>query len=753
MSAVFRPGHSQGQCAGIPTTVSVLSGSVPAAAALRLLVVDEAGPRRDLLQHTLQAHGYQICVAAGIPEVLQALARHEIAIVLLDCSAGDQRSLDCLAHIRRSYSADELPILVLTAHADSQQSRQLLQLGASDVLTQAPEADLILSRLITHAQLRQARRALRDSEERYLLAARGSHDGLWDWNLLTGEVYYSPRWKELLGLQDIPLGTSPDEWFSRVHPDDRTRFRDVLLTSPDRLRTHVQCEIRMLHRDGGYRWMLCHGVCVRDAAGQVERMAGSLTDISEARVGDPLTGLPNRLLFVDRLERTIERTRRTGSGCFAVLFLDLDNFKRINDTWGHQAGDLLLVEVARRLELSIRAVDNLSRCECGTTVARHAGDEFTILLESLAGPDDAQGVADRILEMFRTPVVLNSISVVPTFSIGIAVGDQHTRCAEELMRRADTAMYHAKAAGRNRRRAFDERLQQLAGERTVLEQELSHALQSQQFVLHFQPIVQLSTLQITGFETLVRWQHPARGLISPLAFLGTAEEMGLMVPLGWWILEQACRQAAVWQTQFPQLPDITVNVNCSRGQFCQPDFLPRLQETLARSGVGPGRICLELTESTLMDRPDVVEPILQGLQQLGVLISIDDFGTGCSSLPSLYRFPLHALKIDQSFVQALHSAGQNRDIVQTIVDLARRLQLQVVAEGVETEQQWTTLAELGTTHGQGFLFSPPVSATYAARFLSEYLGSLLFTGISHAGLAPLPGIPAGRRIGQSGEQQ
>lgn len=712
----------------------------------RLLVVDsDPATGTELIRCLRETQGFQVDVVTGVSEACRRLMDRPYNAVLLDAGLPETKEGPCLSLIRDLFSAADLPVILRIRMASAAVTRTALLQGANDVVTYQESPDVVISRLKTHLQLQQTRQALRESEERYALAARGSNDGLWDWNLDSGEVYFSPRWKAMLGCQAASLHGRPDEWFERVHPEDRLRFREMFSDQQTAAVTHLEREVRMLHQDGGYRWMLCRGVCVRNAEGRVYRMAGSLTDITEGKVGDPLTGLPNRLLFVDRLERTIERTRRLGEGCFAVLFLDLDNFKQINDRYGHPAGDQLLVEIARRLELSIRSADNVSRCECSTTVARHAGDEFTILLESLTARDDAALVADRVLEAFRSPVQLGDDQIFATFSIGLAVGDRSTVCAEDLMREADTAMYHAKSEGRNRQRTFEGSMQQRAGERQALKQDLWRALQDNEFTLQFQPIVSLHKLQITGFETLVRWQHPQKGLISPLAFIGTAEEMGLMIPLGWWILENACEQAALWQTQFPQCLGTTVNVNCSRGQLCQPDFLNRLSDILIRTGVNPGGICIEITESAVMERLETVETVMSGLHTLGVRVSLDDFGTGFCSLPGLHRFPLSALKIDQTLVQGIQESPKTVEVVRTIIDLAHRLKLQVIAEGIETEQQWTTLAEHGATHGQGFLFSPPVGASYATSFLRDYLGGTLFTGVARKPGEPSSGVLSRQR--------
>jgi predicted signal transduction protein with EAL and GGDEF domain len=375
--------------------------------------------------------------------------------------------------------------------------------------------------------------------------------------------------------------------------------------------------------------------------------------------------------------------------------------------------------VARRLQAAIRATDTLAAFGNGCTVARHGGDEFTILLESLRDPSDAERMADRILAALSESFVLSRHEVFAGVSIGITVGDGNASSAEDVLREADTAMYHAKAAGRNRHRMFDPTMQQRAAERLQLEKDLRRALQSEEFFLHYQPILSLRSKLIVGFEALVRWHHPEKGCISPGVFIGPAEETGLIVPLGWWVLSETFRQTRLWQTRLPDIAPLVVSVNCSIRQITQPDFLAQFQHRLAESQVNPHGIKVEVTESTIMEKPEIVCSILNGLRELGVQISIDDFGTGYSSLAHLHRLPLDVLKVDRSFVSTLAQSQESVEIVRTIVTLGRSLRLEVVAEGVETTEQERLLAELGCTHVQGFLYSRPVNSTEATRLLTE----------------------------------
>ncbi len=683
----------------------------------RVLVADDELVNREILTRMLARNGYASSSVDSGLALLHKLDVESFDLILLDVMMPEMDGFECLRRIRERFPIGELPVIMVTAEVERERIVSAFRAGANDYVTKPIDREITLARIETHTQLRRTLSALRDSEERYALAARGANDGLWDWDLVQNKVFYSPRWKSMLGFRDEEVGASPNEWSERIHADDRDkvlRFANPDYSGAD---TNLECEIRMIHRDGGYRWMLCRGVYVRSENGKICRMAGSLTDITEGKVGDPLTGLPNRLLFVDRLERTIERYQRNKQALFAVMFLDLDNFKLINDSLGHQAGDRLLITIAERLETCLRASDSVCRLENGATVARHAGDEFTILLEELKSPNDVTPIADRILRAISRPVQLDSQEIVPTLSIGWAVADDNVGSAEDILREADTAMYQAKSDGRNCSRRFESGMHHRAKLRLELEKDLRHGLVNNEFFLNYQPIICLESSRTIGFEALVRWRHPQRGWISPLEFIPTAEEMGLIIPLGWWITEQACRQAAAWDAQFPD-QNLFMTINCTVKQMYQPNCLEQFREIFERTGVAPQQICMEVTESTLMDRHELIRPIVVGLRDQGVRIGIDDFGTGYSSLSFLHRFPLDLLKIDRSFVSSMLSSNENREIVRTIIDLGRNLKLKIVAEGVEDEMQRAMLWSLGCEMAQGYLWSPPVVAARAAQFLA-----------------------------------
>ncbi|HMP79210.1 MAG TPA: diguanylate cyclase [Pirellulaceae bacterium] len=416
----------------------------------RLLVVDDESINREILYRMLIKSGYQAQMAESAQAALDLLARESFDLVLLDLMMPEIDGMECLRRIRQRYPIDQLAVIMITADADRQQVVNAFRNGANDYVTKPVDREVTLARIATHTQLRRATQALRESEERYALAAQGANDGLWDWNVRTGSVYYSPRFTELLGYESQQWTDSGHEWLSRIHVDERDAFAQITGGEHNTPDTHFDINMRMVHRDGSYRWMLCRGIYLRDAAGNLVRMAGSLTDITKGKVADPLTGLPNRLLFMDRLQCAWQRYQRNAKSKFAVVFLDLDNFKSINDNLGHQVGDQMLITIARRIEESLRRVDSVSRGAGDPTAARLAGDEFTVLLEDVDSTEDVAIVVKRLLREIAQPIVTEGGAIIPTVSMGWAIIDDSVTSAEDILGRADKAMYSAKSEGKNR---------------------------------------------------------------------------------------------------------------------------------------------------------------------------------------------------------------------------------------------------------------------------------------------------------------
>jgi diguanylate cyclase (GGDEF)-like protein/PAS domain S-box-containing protein len=552
--------------------------------------------------------------------------------------------------------------------------------------------------------------------ERLALAAEGANDGLWQWNLQTGEFYVSGRWRAMIGLPPHAAIGGPGEWLKRVHAEDIANLNAVLEAHLAGSTQIFQLEHRIRHEDGTYRRFLSRGVAVRGAGRKPDRIAGSLTDTTEHAIAqerlrsvgflDSLTGLFNRAVFVEVLGRRLdERTQRGLSNSFAVLYLDLDRFKIVNDSLGHMVGDELLIAASRRLESCLRP---------GDALARLGGDEFAIFLNGLNDDAQANAIAGRIQDALSAPFSIAGREVFTSTSIGIAFGAAHYANPDEIMRDADTAMYHAKSRGKSRHEVFDADMHAMVRDRLSLENDLRRAVANNDFEVHYQPIVLLTSGMCVGFESLVRWTRNGEP-VSPVTFIPIAEELGLIEPLGTWVLQEACRTFANWQRRFPAAGLDCITVNVSSRQLVKQNFSRLVQQTVRQTGLSPADVRVEITETALLDSPGEAAIVLHDLRNFGVKVYLDDFGTGYSSLSHLHKLPVDALKIDRSFVDSLLIPGRPA-IVESILALARTLNTSVVAEGIESEVQARELERLGCTHAQGFLFSRPLS-TQAAEAL------------------------------------
>jgi len=683
-----------------------------------LLVVDDNEMNRDMLSRRLERRGYAVIVVEDGKRALEVVDTQQVSLVLLDVEMPGISGIEVLKTLRERYSAAELPIIMVTAKQQDEDVVEALGLGANDYVTKPINFAVAMARIEAQLSRRQAEAALRESEERYALAARGANDGLWDWDLRSNRIYLSARWRFMVGCESAEIACHPDEWFSRVHPDDIDRLRAGIADHLEGRTPQFETEHRILHSDGTYRWMLSRGLAVRDRSGKAYRMAGSQTDINRGKVSDALTGLPNRLLFIDRLGRSIQRAKRHKNYLFAVLFIDLDRFKVVNDSLGHIVGDQLLVAIARRLESGLRSLDTLARLGTDPTIARLGGDEFTVLLEDIKDVSDAVRVAKRIQANLLQSFTIDGHEVFMSASVGIATSTAGYERPEAILRDADTAMYRAKAWGTARCEVFDTEMRNRAVARLELETTLRRAVERQEFELHYQPIVLLDTCRLKGFEALIRWQHPERGPVAPSEFITVAEETGLIQPIGWWVLREACRQMRVWQSSMCA-GVTTISVNLSGKQFMQSDLVDQIEQVLKDTGLDGSSLKLEITESTIIGNIDAVVHTLLRLKGLGVQLAIDDFGTGYSSLSYLHRLPIDTLKIDRSFIANM--SEDNSAIVRAIVALAHHMRLDVVAEGIETADQLAQLIEFGCKYGQGNLFSKPVDSEAAGMLIPQPL--------------------------------
>ena len=565
---------------------------------------------------------------------------------------------------------------------------------------------------------RQILEALRESEERFSLAVNGANDGIWDWNLRTGKVYYSSRWKGLLGFSDSEIGDSRDEWIGRVHPEEVKRVKEELDAHLAGQTTQFASEHRIWTRFGNYRWYLVRGLAVREEGQRAHRMAGSLTDINPRKIieerlvhdamHDPLTNLPNRAYFLDLLRHSIERARRHGEYQAAVLFLDLDRFRLINESLGHTSGDRLLLAITNRLLACLRSGDSLSR---------FGGDDFAILLDDINGVADATRIATRIQHEMSLAFDLKGQEIFTSVSIGIVLVRSGYQSAEELLRDAETAMNRAKNAGRCRYQIFDPRMHAQSVALLQVEADLRRAIERQEFVLHYQPIISLPTGKITSVEALIRWQNPERGMILPIDFIPLAEETGLIQQIGEWILRTACAQARKWQDC--GFKDLLVSINISPVQFQNHNLVDLVAGIIEETGVPPRALQLEITESTAMEDLDLSVRILHEMSNLGVQVSIDDFGVSYSSLGYLKRFPVNKLKIDLSFIREVPTSRDDSAITAAMIAMGHIMDLGVVSEGVENEDQLRFLISRQCDEAQGFLFAQAMTADEMTVLLSS----------------------------------
>jgi diguanylate cyclase (GGDEF)-like protein/PAS domain S-box-containing protein len=508
--------------------------------------------------------------------------------------------------------------------------------------------------------------------------------------------------------------------FGLVHPEDLPAAHDLLAQSLEQPRAPITTELRLRHQDGTYRdfEVVANNLLENPAVGGIVITCHNITErkaferqLQRLAFHDQLTGLPNRALFLDRLDHALVRAARRAD-TVGILFLDLDNFKLINDSLGHEAGDRMLVEVARRLKTGLRG---------GDTAARLGGDEFTILLDGVVDEADAEAIAARVLAALRDPILLEGHEIFPSCSVGIALSMQAADTPESLLRNADLAMYRAKANGKARAELFDPGMNSSAMERLELEADLRRAVDNREgLVVHFQPIISLETARMTDMEALVRWAHPKRGLVSPTEFIPVAEETGLIVPLGHYVLEEACRRVRDWQERYPDAAPQVVSVNLSTRQFQSPTLVADITRTLAETGLPASRLKLEITESSLAHDMDHAIRTLDELKALGIQLSIDDFGTGYSSLNYIKRLPIDCLKIDKSFVDGLGQDAHDTAIVRSVIELARSLDLEITGEGIETETQLERLRELGCQLGQGYYFFRPAAPDKVDELLAHY---------------------------------
>ncbi len=681
-----------------------------------ILVVDDNELNRDALSCLLRLHQYEVEGAADGQAALSLISTRRFDLVVLDIEMPGLNGIELLTQIRATRNQTDLPVIMLTARTHGPDIVEAFNLGANDYLTKPIDCPVALARISTHLSHKRVIESLRESQERYTLAVNGANDGLWDWNLATNEVYWSARWKAMLGYEDSEIGVKPEEWLDRLHQDDWTAVRQAIAEHIARGTGHYESEHRLRHRDGTYRWVLCRAAAIRNAAGVATRFAGSLTDITEAKLADGLTGLPNRVLFLDLLERAISRTRRRRDYAFALVILGLDRFKTVNHSLGTAIADRLLVEVARRLQTCLRGTDAVTRNRHGFTLARLGGDEFTVLLDDIDEPANAVRVAERLRDALQKSFVVDEHEVFVTASAGITLSSSGYADPEEVLRDAGIALQRAKEGSKCE--LFDVRMRDRVVSRLRVETDLRQAIERGAFDVYYQPIVTIRGGTLAGFEALVRWQHPTQGLIDPADFIPVAEDTEMIVLIGRQVLAQSCRQMAEWQKRFGDAAPAVMCVNVSSKQFGDADLTSEIQNVLEESGLHPSSLKLEITESAFLGDIRRAQATLRRLQGLGVKWSLDDFGTGYSSLSYLHRLHVDTVKVDRSFVSRI-GRDDGAEMVRAIAAIAHNMGMDVVAEGVETAEQLEWLRSIGCEYAQGFYFSRPVDFATATGLIAS----------------------------------
>jgi diguanylate cyclase (GGDEF)-like protein len=722
---------------------------------IRVLIVDDDITSRYLAVEALALAGIEISEADHGAQALETLTAETLPdIVLLDVVMPIMDGFETCARIRALERGARLPVLMMTGLDDEESVNRAYESGATDFVTKPVTPQLLLHKIRYMVRAGEATEQLVLSQHRLAAAQRIAQIGHWEWDLRSGRVHWSEQALAIMGATGGGDLHSLQTLLEKVPKNDRPRVASWF-DMVEATREAAELNHQIIGATGEERYFRQLVEPHTDKAGKVIRLYGAVQDITALRLAeehihrlayyDSLTGLPNRVFFLQQLEKTlrlIHRHERRG----ALLFLDLDNFKRVNDTLGHNSGDMLLQAVAERLVTSVRASDVIVRRELAEdrhNVARLGGDEFTVLLAEIRSDQDAARVARRIIESLAKPFKLQGNDVVVTPSIGITVFPQDGEHSSDLLRNGDMAMYHAKRAGKNTYKFFDASLNATAMQRLKTETALRAAIDNDELRLHFQPQFDVLSGSMCGVEALLRWTHPELGEVPPEEFIPIAEETGLILPIGEWVIEQACRQLRQWRAE--NVPVARVAVNVSASQFNSGDLPELIAGILTRYGIEPGWLELELTETILMTQAEESVKMLQKLKDIGLQLAIDDFGTGYSSLSYLKRFPIDRLKIDRSFIANIENDRDNAAIAEAVIAMAETMSLHVTAEGVENDRQLSLLREQRCGEVQGYLLGRPTPPEQICHMLEA-----LQTATETTAPASPPSDRAPRRRGTGG---
>lgn len=691
-----------------------------------ILIIDDNLTNLEVMSETLNDAGYEVAIAISGERAIRQIQHSPPDLILLDIMMPGMDGYETCQIIKNNTAWASIPIIFMTALADTSNKVRGFELGAVDYITKPFQEPEILARVRTHLRLKQTEMHLRQSEARMESILNSLEEVVWSATLdLSQFIFLNPAVKKIFGCSADALIAAPHLWFDMVHPEDKALLKKAfqLLNA----QSSISLEYRIFDITGNIRWLKIRAqINGGYAEDQTDRVDGIIIDISDQKRvenqltheanHDHLTGLANRNSFIFQINQILNSFKKCPSENFAVLFIDLDRFKSINDSLGHHVGDQLLQQVAKRLQQSLRPFD---------LIARLGGDEFTILLKNLSNPEEAITISERIHSQLTEAFKIEDQIFFTSASIGIVIASSNYSSAEELLRDADIAMYQAKKRGKSHFQLFNHSMHADTVRHLELERDLRLAQNRQEITLQYQPIVNLQTQRVIGFEALARWKHPQKGYISPGVFIPIAEESGLIVSLGEEVLRQACHQLKQWKTRFPEVSTYTMSVNLSGKQLQSPGFIDTLDEILNENKISGNQLILEITESLLMDNHESLLTLLNSLSEREITLSLDDFGTGYSSLSYLHRFPLNELKIDRSFISRIETDIQSQEIVKTIISLANILNMNVVAEGVETPGQLDHLKSLNCNKAQGYLFSKPLTKSDIDEWLEDQANQLM----------------------------
>ena len=664
------------------------------------IIVAGQGEPLDELFATLSQAGIE---AERVPDLLEAEGQIEErgqALLVLFAGSPTDEALRMVVRLRKGLNSATLPIVMLVGKGREELMVRALEIGADDCMEFPAYPPLALARIrALMGRLSELAEGV-DQRQRFDLVVRGAGDGIWDWRLPDDSVYFSPRWRELLGYQPEDRFSTMEDWLALVHPEESEMVKRELRNHLEGISLAFQVECRLRHKSQSYRWFSIRGTSQRDPYGHTTRMAGSLTDISERKLTDPMTGLPNRIVLYDRINQAIIKTRRRKNSSFGIILLQIDRYETMREAYGQSFCDNVQRVVAQRIVGILRMTDTLTIMSDTT---------MCILVDVMREDTDLVRVAQRVRSAAEEPVSLGEESVMLTLSIGMAQGSTHHVGADELIKDATAALNKARQSGAGHEAVFDPDMQRRARDRLKIEADLHQALRREELRVFWQPIVELGPNRLAGFEALLRWEHPGRGLISPLEFIPVAEESGLIVPIGKFVLREALRQARAWHDAGAP-KDLFVSVNVSSRQLDSPDLVEAVTGALAEHPVQSGCLHIEITESAVMRDVGRSQDVLKQLKSLGCHLALDDFGTGYSSLSLLQRLPLDYVKIDRSFVAAMSGEFAGESMVGAIVQIAKILHLTVIAEGIEAEADELRLRALGCQFGQGYRYGKPLPA-------------------------------------------